>query len=415
MRSKRTIPLCFLLLVLPPSALRAQASDEDLRRQMEALREQIQTMKSEYRERIETLEQEVRRLKANAPPLPLQASGMEVPMGRVPPPEDARTPTPSAPPAAALSNPAISLIPDFTASGGDDPVWKEGDPLRVREVEVAFSANIDPYATAFAALSLEDGEFSVEEAYAAFPGLPGGWTMKLGRFKQDFGKQNGMHTHAWFQADSPLALRTFLGDEGLADVGLSATHLMPTPWMSDFTVEVTGGRNGAAFGGGRDDLAYLAAWRSFWDLSDASNLEAQVSLAGGKNAAGKGTGLGDLAVTYRYKPPGSKRESLLWRTEIMREDYRTPSGLNIAWGGFSYVDWQFTRGWFLGARADYAEHPLDPDEHDAGGALVLTYFPSEFQKFRLQWERTRYAGLGTRDALVFEYGFAIGPHGAHPF
>ena len=58
---------------------------------------------------------------------------------------------------------------------------------------------------------------------------------------------------------------------------------------------------------------------------------------------------------------------------------------------------------------------MDPALHDRGGALLLTYFPSEYQKFRLQVERVSYAGIGNRNALVFEYGFAIGPHGAHPF
>jgi hypothetical protein len=79
------------------------------------------------------------------------------------------------------------------------------------------------------------------------------------------------------------------------------------------------------------------------------------------------------------------------------------------------VDWQFTRGWFVGARADYAEHPWEPSKHDAGGALVLTWFPSEFQKLRLQAERIDYDEYGPRNALVLEYIFAIGAHGTHPF
>jgi hypothetical protein len=283
-------------------------------------------------------------------------------------------------------------------------------------VELAFSAAIDPYATANIFLSLEDGEFSAEEAYAAFTALPGGWTMKLGRFKLDFGKQNQLHTHAWFQADQPLALRTMLGDEGLSDAGVSMNHLLPTPWMSDLTFEVTGGRNAEVFGGARSDLAYSMAWRNFWDLTDHSNLEAQISLAGGKNATGHGTGLGNLSVTYRYKPLSSgTRASFLWRTEVIREHYRGTDGMLRSTGAFSFADWQFARGWSAGLRADYAEHPFDPRMRDKGGALVLTYYPSEFQKFRLQFERINYAGLGTRNALVFEYGFAIGPHGAHPF
>lgn len=401
---KRTILLLAALFFLSsaPHALEP-STPGDLQQQIDALKAQMAQTLQEYEARIRALQTELDSLKARIP----EARGQEA--------ADLLPAQPAAPPAANLTNPAISLIPDFTYSAGDDPIWKEQDALQVREVEVAFSANIDPYARAFAALSWEGGEFDVEEAYGAFPGLPGGFSMKLGKFKQDFGKQNQMHLHTWFQADQPLALRTFLGDEGLADVGVSVSHLLPTPWMSDLTAEITGGRNEEAFGGQRSDLAYLLAWRNFWEISEASNVEAQVSLLGGKNRTGHTTGLGNLSITYRYKPPGAKRESLLWRTEYMQDNYRTPEGLNHAAGGFSYVDWQFSRGWFLGLRADYAEHPLDPRLHDSGGALVLTYLPSEFQKFRLQWERIDYAGLGTRDAVVFEYGLSIGPHGAHPF
>ena len=392
-------------------AARAQAqqpSTDDVQKQIQALQNQMQEMMRGYQAQIENLQKQVDALKAShgSPAAPART---EEAQGSVPP-------IPAAPPSPSLQNPAISVIPDFTYSSGNDPFWASQDTFQVREVELAFSAAIDPYATANVFLSLEDGEFSAEEAYGAFTGLPGGWTMKLGKFKMDFGKQNQMHTHAWFQADQPLALRTMLGDEGLDDVGVSVNHLLPTPWMSDLTFEVTGGRNADVFGGARSDLAYNVAWRNFWDLTENSNLEAQLSLAGGKNAVGHGTGLGNLSVTYRYKPLSSgTRASLLWRTEVIRENYRGADGLLRSTGAFSYVDWQFTRGWFAGARVDYAEHPGDPKLHDKGGALTLTYFPSEFQKFRLQYERINYAGLGPRNALVFEYGFAIGPHGAHPF
>ncbi len=295
---------------------------------------------------------------------------------------------------------------------------------------MAFSASIDPIASASVYLALEDGELDAEEAFAVFPGVPGGFSVKLGKFKMDFGKQNSLHTHSWFQADQPLALRTMLGEEGLADVGLSVNRLIPTPWFSDVTLEVAGATNEELFAGERSDLSYLGAWRSYWDLSDNANLEAQLSLITGGNAMGNSTSLGNVAVTYRYKPLSSgTRASFLWRTEIILERYEGADapeglidsrfegviGLQRSTGAFSYVDWQFTRGWFVGARADYAEHPWEPAKYDAGGALTLTWFPSEFQKLRLQAERIDYDDVGPRNALIFNYIFAIGAHGAHPF
>ncbi len=404
-----TIALCALAVVGTGARAMAQSpTADDLQKQLQALQKQMQQVVQDYQSQVKKLQDQITALKAGqasaGAPAPVQGDQGSVP------------PIPAAPPSPALQNPAISVLPDFTYSGGNDPYWKSQDAFQVREVELAFSAAIDPFATANVFLSLENGHLNAEEAYAAFPGLPGGFSMKVGKFYADFGKQNSMHTHMWFQADQPLALRTMLGDEGFNDMGVSLNHLLPTPWMSDLTVEVSGGRNTDLFGGKRSDLSYNVAWRNFWDLTDNANLEAQLSLAGGKNATGHGTGLGNLSVTYRFKPLASgTRASFLWRTEVIRENYRAMDGLTRSTGAFSYVDWQFTRGWFAGLRADYAEHPADPRMHDKGGALVLTYFPSEFQKFRLQYERINYAGLGLRNAVVFEYGFAIGPHGAHPF
>ncbi len=410
MRRPRCVALAAVLLPWSVAGLAQQSvpATEELQRQLQALQQQMQQVMKDYQSRIQALQAEVERLKARQE---------EAARSPAPPPAGGSVPpVPAAPPNPNVANPAISVLPDFTYAAGNDPAWSSEEAFRVREVEVAFSAAIDPFATASVFLSLENGATSPEEAYATFPALPGGWTMKLGKFKADFGKQNGAHTHAWFQADQPLALRTLFGDEGLGDTGVSLSHLLPTPWMSDLTLEVQGGRNDAVFGGRRSDLAYLVAWRNFWETSDDGNLEVQLSLAQGKNAAGHGTGLGGLAVTYRHRPLArGTRASFLWRTEVIRENYRGADGLNRATGAFSYVDWQFARGWFAGLRADYAEHPLDPARSDRGGALVLTYFPSEFQKLRLQYERTGYGGLGARNALVFEYGFAIGAHGAHPF
>ena len=373
-----------------------------------ALEKKLSEITAKYESEIAHLQEEIAALKADREGTPSAGAAQAALL----------PPSSSAPERSLWSselNPAISLIPDFTFSAGNDPLWKEAEALNVREVEVAFSAAIDPYARASAALSLEDGEFSAEEVYASFPALPGGFSAKLGKFYLDFGKTNGQHLHTWFQADKPLALRDFLGEEPFSGTGLSLNRVLPTAWASDLTLEVTGGKNEGVFGGRRSDLAYLLAWRNYWDLSDASNLEVQLSAIQGRNEERKRTTLGNLAVTWRYRSDLSRREGLMWRTEILREHYRTEDGLLHANGAFSFVDWQFRRGWFFGVRGDYAEHPLNPQEHDKGGALVLTWYPSEYQKLRMQVQRTSYAGIGSKNAMVFEYGFSLGPHGAHPF
>jgi len=448
------------LLILFSLSLTAAAGDEPavqaLEKQLLQLQEEMQQTLQGYQERILGLEEEIRRLKQAQEDL-LAAREPEPEEGILPP-------LPAAPPRGNAMNPAISLIPDFTFSAGNDPRWTASDPIQLRELEISFSANIDPFASAFATLAAhrheapnelearfvpgeEDGdheaeegwELDVEEAYAVFPGLPGGFSLKVGKFFSAFGKENQSHLHMWYQVDRPLVF-SLLGGEGLNGVGVSLNRILPTPWASDLTLEITGGRDGYLFGGRRSDLSYLLAWRNFWDLTDNANLEAQLSLAAGKNAAGRTTKLGNLAFTYRYRPLASlKRESLLWRTEYVAKRYETYTGQDGAYPGaerlrqeqddphcevdrltersqglFSYIDWQFARGWFLGLRGDWVHHEF-ADLEDKGGSLVLTWFPSEYQKWRLQYQRASYGGIGTRDAVILQFEFSLGPHGAHPF
>ncbi|MEW6758574.1 MAG: hypothetical protein AB1347_10165 [Acidobacteriota bacterium] len=440
MRKTHLLPVaCMALAVL--TAPRAQTGPDEFERKLAALEGRMAELTAQYEAQIEALKKEVAALREAA------TSGRQAP---------GLPAAPAAPPAANLLNPSLSVIPDFTFSAGNDSRWTASDAAALRELELSFSASIDPYARAFASLALhkhghsealadrfggerghEEEEHAasegytvdVEEAYAVFPGLPGGLTLKAGRFYAGFGKENAHHLHTWPQADRPLALNAVLGGEGhgLSDVGLGLTKILPTPWLSDITAEVLGGRSEDLFGGRRSDLAYLLAWRHFWDLSEESSVEALLSGLGGKNETGGATRLGNLSLTYRWRPLSNRHRALLWRTEYLRRDDgvhgpaadHAVSASPLRWterteGLFSYVDWQVARGWSLGARADWVKYP-GLGRRDQGGALVLTWYPSEYQKLRVQIQRVDYAVLGPKNALVVEYGFSLGPHGAHPF
>ena len=78
-------------------------------------------------------------------------------------------------------------------------------------------------------------------------------------------------------------------------------------------------------------------------------------------------------------------------------------------------DYQFGRRWFAGARLDRSDHADAASLSDTGQSLVLTYRPSEFSQVRGQYRRTNYATGPTADEFLFQFQFAIGAHGAHPF
>ena len=63
------------------------------------------------------------------------------------------------------------------------------------ESEASFQAVVDPYARADFFFSFAPEGVEVEEGYITFTSLPGGLLAKVGKFREQFGKVNTMHTH----------------------------------------------------------------------------------------------------------------------------------------------------------------------------------------------------------------------------
>jgi hypothetical protein len=112
-------------------------------------------------------------------------------------------------------NPAFSFIVDALAdnvdySGGSS---NDGAELRMRTLEFAGQAWVDPTAWAYFVGASEDEELSIEEAAVHYKGLGGNHTIRAGRFFIDFGKQMQTHVHELRTVERPLVLRAYLGDE----------------------------------------------------------------------------------------------------------------------------------------------------------------------------------------------------------
>src|SRR5262245_34726357 len=138
-----------------------QASVDDLRRELADL-------KAEYERRIADLERrlaEIAPLSSETPPETIADAAPEVPVEAPPAVAEAPT-TSSGAPAAPTSNyfnPAISLIGNFLAVGGQSGPHGQGAPdgdpsASLRESELGLQAIIDPYAKADVFLSFgEEG------------------------------------------------------------------------------------------------------------------------------------------------------------------------------------------------------------------------------------------------------------------
>ncbi|HEX9292261.1 MAG TPA: hypothetical protein VF873_01095, partial [Gemmatimonadales bacterium] len=112
----------------------------------------------------------------------------------------------------AQLNPEIGVTGDVRGYATGRGVQRENfDP---REFEVGFQSALDPYSHTKIFISLEGGHVSVEEGYAYWTGLPGHIRLDLGKYRQQFGELNRWHLHAVPETEYPLAVTTFLGEDG---------------------------------------------------------------------------------------------------------------------------------------------------------------------------------------------------------
>ena len=123
-----------------------------------------------------------------------------------------------------------------------------------------------------------------------------------------------------------------------------------------------------------------------------------------------------LDATLRWRPlQRSIYHSFIGRSEVVWSRREQPDGMQRASGFFVSGDYQMGRRWFTGVRFDRSDRAADASTHDFGQSLILTYWPSEFSQVRGQVRRTKYAEGVTANEFLFQFQFAIGAHGAHPF
>jgi hypothetical protein len=367
-------------------------------------------------------------------------------LAQEPPPSPTPTPTPEAPPPAPAEppppppaaggqasqtsnyfNPSISVIGNFLAIAGHNPVDNQPN-LNLRESEVGLQAIVDPYARADFFLSFGEHGVDVEEGFVTFTSLPAGLLAKVGRMRVAMGKINTLHLHVLPWPDEPLPIVNLLGgEEGWIGTGVSVARLIPMPAdiFSELTAQVfRGDAEGLFAAQKRSDLAYNAHYRLFRDLTESTNLDLGFSWAVGPNSTSTPdqthwTTLEAIDATLRWKPlvTGTYRSASL-RGELFRSRRSQPSeagGRQTARGWFVSGEYQLAKRWFVGGRVESSDRAEAANLRDKGEAVTLTFWPSEFSQLRGEARRRRYAGGVTGTEALLQLQFAIGAHGAHPF
>ena len=367
--------------------------------------------------------------------------------------------------AAQTINPDISVITDvraFTTNDAADP--KEGKlQLDLQHLEAAIQGYLNPYVRADVYVGYHAGSFELEEAWATvLRGLPGGLQLRAGKYRVDFGKLNLLHPHAYSFLDAPLLHRAYLGEEGLADVGVNLNWQIPVGSAAltlsgnvlkgDFAKFDEHDHAGHALMA-RDtfrarafqeaepeavqtDLGYSQRLSLFLPTGVYAGVEVGANALQGKldTLTGREMTLFGVDAKYRWAPNKyrsltvqgewirSRRDLLhhhpaeAWRRLAEGEEHDEIERLTAA-GFFAFFDYRFAQRFNLGAIVERFD---DPEEADVtgkrAGVFAGVQVMEETTMLRLLLRRTDGTGMHApvREGIL-QLVFSLGPHKAHWF
>jgi hypothetical protein len=330
----------------------------------------------------------------------------------------------------------------------------------IPNAELALDGNVDPYVKGFANVVYkldENGETGVEleEMYFLTTSLPWNLQLKGGQYFVEFGRQNPQHPHSWAFADQPLVLNRMFGGEGLRSQGVRVSWLAPTSWYTEVMLGVFNSAGETAFSfrseesseihGGEpfersvdhvSDMLYVPRIATSFDVTDNQTIVVGASAAFGPNNAGAATDTrifgGDLY--YKWKSPTAQKgfPFVSLQAEVLARHYETdarpwiddPSqiapGETLKDNGmYAQILWGIKPLLVAGLRGEYA------NGRDAGIDAVsrqdrtrwspnLTWFPTEFSKFRVQYNYDHRPRLNDH-SVWFQFEYLLGAHAAHKF
>jgi hypothetical protein len=391
-------------------------------------------------------------------------------------------PAPSAPTTAStgsapqtLFRGAQSLNPDISAildadfgwqrrapqflSGDDADLHAEGTRHAVgftaQEVELAFSAIVDPYFKGEVYLTIPNLEgLEVEEAFVTTTSLPWNLQVKAGSFRSAFGRQNGQHLHVQDFTRRPLINAAFLGTDGMRGPGIQVSWLTPLPFFLTLNGEAlslgadpadqTGAlpQPVASFGADQSRRPTVAAeakaffplgetWSLFSGLNFASGRSPGISLGdAGTIGVGRESQLYGADLYLKWKPVNVALgyQSFALQAEAMLRHLDAGDGIGDEWDGGAYAQIvaQFARRWFVGIRGDVVGVPSSSVlARTERAGLVLTFQGSEFSRVRGYLEAEHAAAPSSAllpraqpewaPAAYLQLEISIGAHGAHPY
>ncbi len=309
----------------------------------------------------------------------------------------------------AQLNPEIGVTGDVRGYATARGIQRNNfDP---REFEIGFQSALDPYSHTKIFISLEGGHVIVEEGYAYWTGLPGHIRLDLGKFRQQFGELNRWHLHAVPETEYPLAITTYLGDDGLSGTGLSLYRAFGRFGTHELTAQLTRSASDSELFGNGGRPTYLVHLLNFWQLGHATYMQiGGTGLYGTRPDSALRTTVGGLEFRFTWRPPARAlyREWTVRAEMLALKKERAGSGPTRL-GGYVSSTYRLNQRFILGARYDYVE---SPDVGIITRELIpsLTMWQSEWVFLRAQYQWRRVANATADHQLALQAVWAIGPH-----
>ncbi len=323
---------------------------------------------------------------------------------------------------AAKWLPEIGVVADAVATLDSAKTDTNGsDRLSLRELELVFGSAVDPFSRLDATISFSDTENpSLEEAYLTRFGLPFDTTARLGKFKPKVGKVLGVHRDSLDTVDEPLVIQRYFGAEGLNKSGVDFSKTLNLPWpiTHQVTVGILEGGNGdggTIFGPARRTPTAYGHIKNYIDLTDTTGLEFGFSdLIGSRDDSASGFETHVLGFDTTLTHQLNATQNIKFQGEAFnvhrKQTFNADSNI---WGSYGLVDLRFHPQWSTGFRYDYVElvdNINNPGKADQGLSGYLTFYQSEFARWRAQFTHKNLTAGKDDNAVYLQGTFAIGEH-----
>ncbi|KEQ11772.1 membrane protein [Endozoicomonas numazuensis] len=366
--------------------------------------------------------------------------------------------------------PNFSLILDGHYKSSNSALSEYEKGFGLGHVELGVSAAIDDlfYGKFTGVVHEHDNktEFETEEAFIQTLALPGGFSVRAGRFLSDIGYLNGQHTHSDSFVERPAVYRAMLGSHYYDD-GVRLNYVMPTDTFWTIGTEAFGGNKMRAQG--LNDPKSVGVYTAFTkiggDFNEENSWQLGLSYLRNENGAsmtsghdehdhhdehshshdhshshshdhgnahshshdaqftGKNTYIAE--AVWKWAPDGNyKYQNLTLSGEYLQaEDIsETIKGNQKNEGFYLSSVFQMTSQWAVGARyGEFKGYEAHGDHfHEQKlkeSEFMVSWSHSHFSTVRLQYTRQTGDGFENikNDIVTLQYVMSLGAHDAHTF